>query len=489
MNPIKKLAGQTAIYGLSYIVGRVLNYFLTPYYSWVYETDQYGIVSEMYAYVGFFIVIFTYGMETSFFRFSSKADDPDRVYSTAFMSVLGTSTLLALTLVLFSQPIVNLLAYPEHPEFIIYLGLILALDAIAAIPFAKLRKDNRADKYATVKVINILINIGFNLFFLTPLLLENDQQVGLYRMLNYSYDPEIGVGYVFISNLIASAVTLLLLLPVILNIKFDFDKKLWRKMLIYGYPIAIASIAGIVNEMVDRILLKIFLPGTLEERLSQMGIYSACYKLSMLMTISVQAFKYAAEPFFFSHAENKDAPKIYASVLVYFTIFGCLIFLGVSFFLDVIILILRENYREAKNIVPVLLLANLFLGIFYNLSVWYKIRDKTRYGAVISIGGAIITILLNITLIPIIGYWGSAWATLICYGSMMIISYFWGKKHYFVPYNVRKIGFYLALALAFYSLSWLVDPDGISKYVFNSILLLAFAGIAFVIEKPKKVVT
>jgi len=494
LNQLKKLAGQTAIYGLSSVVGRMLNYLLVPLYTRVFTTEQYGVVTEMYAYVAFLIIILTYGMETAFFRFSSASDDKNKVYSTALVSLIGTSLLFIFLASVFSQPIANWLRYPNHTEYITWFAIIVGLDALSAIPLAKLRELNKAKLFATVNLINIGVNIGLNLFFLVYCRniyeLQGENANWLVRTF---YNPEIGVGYVFISNLIASIVKTALLLPYIINIKLSFNIPLLRKMLWYSSPLLIAGLAGIVNEAIDRIMIKRLLMDIIGEKatLEQLGIYGACYKVSIIIAIFIQAFRFAAEPFFFAQQKEENARKMYSDIMTYFVIACSFIFLGIMMYIDIVMLFVGEDFREGVRVVPILLLANLCLGIYFNLSIWYKLTGKTRYGAYIAIFGAIITLVLNYIWIPSAGYFGGyigpAWATLICYSSMMVVSYIIGQKHFPVNYNLKKIIGYIGLPIVLYFISTSISVDSkVYGLLINTLLLFIFVGVVFFIERSKR---
>ncbi|MFN0274136.1 MAG: polysaccharide biosynthesis C-terminal domain-containing protein [Chitinophagales bacterium] len=447
-NSLRKLAGQTAVYGLSTILVRMLNYLLAPLHTRVFlDQGDYGAISELYAYVTFLNVIFMYGMETAFFRFAKNGNSLQQnrtVFSTAQTSLLFTTLIFLFPLLFLSGNIANVLQYPGQGEYVIYFALIIAFDTLVNIPFAKLRLENKPWKYFTIKLVNVGINIFFNFFFLLPALTGNDK---LFAFTGFVYKPELGVAYVFMANLIASTVTFLIFTRTFFNL--HFDRTLWKKMMRYGLPLIIIGLAGMINETIDRILLKYWLPGTPAENLKQVGIYSAVYKISIFMTLAVQAFRMGAEPFFFNNAAEKNAPRTYADVMKYFVIVCCFIFLLVGMFPEVFKIIIGENYHEGLFIVPILLMANLFLGIYYNQSVWYKLTDKTTFATLIPIVGAAITLVLNFLLIPKIGYQGSAWATLACYGGMVILSYIIGQKYYPVPYNLRKILLYLVLSVLF----------------------------------------
>ncbi len=456
MSILKKLAGQTAIYGLSSIVGRLLNYLLVPIYTRVFlDTAEYGVVTEMYAYAGFFIVIFTYGMETAFFRFESK-DDRQKVFSTSFISILITSILLSAVMILNSESLARMLTLnsdtasslgaSSYNSYIIWFALIFSFDAISAIPFAKLRAENRATRFAVIKLLNIGINILLNIYFI----LIAPEISAKYGTSNFWVPDTAQVSYIFFSNLVASAVTIFLLFPDVSKVQWSFDKVLWRRMIIYALPLMIVGFAGAINEMLDRVLLKFLLPYSYEKNMAALGVYGACYKLSILMTLFTQAYRYAADPFYFSQSEKKDAKTNYADAMKYFVIVGCLIFLGVMLFIDVMKHFIGKEYHGGLHVVPILLMANLALGIYYNLSIWYKLKDKTMIGAYISIGGAIITVALNFWLIPVMGYVGAAWTTLVCYVLMTLISYILGQKNYSVPYAVGRILMYISVSLLLY---------------------------------------
>lgn len=489
MNPLKKLAGQTAIYGLSTIVGRLLNYFLVPLYTHFFLPAEYGVVTEIYAYVAFFIVFLTFGMETTFFRLYNNSEDKSHTYKHAFLIVGVINGGFLSLAVLFSSSIAAWMLYPDHPEYVVWLAMIVVFDAIAAIPLAKLRAENKAKKFAFVQLASIGTNIVLNLFFIAYLKNMYDSH-GNDFFLSSLYNPSIGVGYIFIANIFSSLIKPVLLLKSFPKPgKLSFDRKLVGQMFIYAFPLVIAGFAGIINETLDRILLKRLLYSQGEEfAMTQVGIYGACYKLSILITIFIQAFRYAAEPFFFSEAQGKDHKKIYSKVMTYFVITVTTIFLMVTLYIDVFKwFIPQQAYWEGLKVVPILLMANIFLGIYYNQSIWYKLSDNTKYGALIAIIGACITLLFNYILIPKIGYMGSAWTTLICYASMMLLSYYFGQKIYPIHYNLRKILFYLISAVLLYRLGLVLTFDHIGLTIFIHTLILAlFIWMAYTIEKPLK---
>ncbi len=484
MSLLKKLAGETALYGLSSILGRVLTFvFLTPFLTRIFADDraQIGIQTDLYAWTAFLMVIFTYRMETAFFRFGSKKEDRPTAYKTAKNSVLATSILLVSLLILLAKPIANWLEYPQYSNYIIWFAFILGFDALCAIPFAYLRLEGKALRFASIKLSNLFIHLGFVLFFL---------QIMPSYFPQY-YDPNLGIGYVFIANLIASGFTLLLLLPSYFdrpNHQPDqqaiFDKILLQKMFFYALPLVFAGFAGIINEVLDRILLKNLLEGDASARLVQVGIYGSCYKIAIMMNLFTQAFNYAAEPFFFRNANKKFAKKLYGQIAFLFTLVGCLGFLGIMLFMDIAQYFVGSSFREGLVIVPVLLLANLFLGLYYNVAIWFKLSNQTRYGAYIALIGASITIMANLILIPLMpslgypGYLGSAWATLFCYTIMLLMAYWWGQKHYPIDYPVRKILMYVFIAISIF----LFYSFGLKPYLIPQTLLAYFSSLTLLLS-------
>lgn len=487
MNPFKKLAGQTAIYGLPTIIGRLLNYLLVPLYTRIFVPSEYGVVTELYAYVAFLFVFLTYGMETAYFRFSTSESDKGKVYSTTLFSLLITSSFFVIISFILSDRISSILGYASNPQYIRWFVVILAADALSSIPYAKLRLDNKPLRFALIKIINISTNIFFNIFFLIfiPFLLKNHSVTSLSWLVSNIYNEDIGVGYVFISNLIASILTLLLLLPTIVKLKWQVDLTLLRRMLSYSWPLLVFGFAGVINETFDRIILKHLLPDGIDA-MAQLGIYGACYKVSILMTLFIQTYRYAAEPFFFSHAENTQAKHTYSRLMHYFIIVCLFIFLIIMLNIDTVMLFVGEEYREGVTVIPILLWANLFLGVFYNLSIWFKLTDKTRLGALISICGAIITLVFNFILIPMMGYLGAAWATFICYGFMMVLSWYLGGKHYPINYNIKGALIYSAVTMVIYIISmYTTRLTEFAQFTVNTMLIVLFAGIIYFKEKGK----
>lgn len=496
MSAIRKLASQTALYGFTYFAARLLNFFLTPYYTRILPTADYGSMAEIYAYITFFNVLYTYGMETGYFYFSNHSDNYQNVAGTSFTSLFISSFCISGGVMLFSPMIASTVGYSNHINYILFAAAILFFDTIAVIPFAQLRKEERSGRFALMKFLNIAFNIFFNLFFLglCPFILKNPSFQFAHPFINAIYIPDFGVGYIFLSNVFSSGMVLLFLFPEFRKIPFKMDYVLLKKMFRYSLPILILGFAGMINETLDRILLKWLLVKapqnlTMKQALEQVGIYSACYKLSIFMTLAVQSFRYAAEPFFFAQMKNDDNKTVYARMLKYFSFATSLIFLGVMLFIPLIMNIIGKNYRGAEEVVPILLLANLFFGTFIYISQWYKQTGKTLYGAYISIGGAIITLAINIIFIPYYGYMASAWATFVCYFSMAVASYFLGQKHYPVNYQIERILMYIGLAIGLFGASnWLKDALlggwGINVYLMNLLLFTGYIALFIYLEKP-----
>jgi O-antigen/teichoic acid export membrane protein len=483
-NPIKKLLGQTAIYGLPSIIGRLLNFLLVPLYIGVFKsTSDYGVISQLYAWVAFLVVLLSFGMETAFFRFLQNKEDKNSVFANSFLTVIGVNTLFFLFLLAFNQNIADALLFSDHNEYIILLGAIVCVDATSALPLAKLRAEEKALKFATIQTTSIAVNIGLNLILM------------LYFFNNNR--PEEGVIFILSANLFSSLVKPVFLYKDFLNIKYKFNPQLAKEMLIYAFPLMIGGLAGIVNETIDRILLVHILydgqtAASLMKAKAQVGIYSACYKLSMLVTIIIQAYRYAAEPFFFAQLKNEDKNKIYSKVMNYFVAAVCAVFLLVSLNIDWIKIkfIPNDDYWVGLKVVPILLLANVFLGIYFNQSIWYKLSNQTRFGAYIAIAGAILTIAINRIFIPTYGYMASAWATMIVYAFQMVVSYFLGQKYYPIKYNLRKFFLYLGSSILFFFIAskMTFEEGSILKFFVNNGLLILFVGLVWFIEKPAKTI-
>ena len=454
MSGIKKLAGQTAIYGLSTILGRFLNVFLTFWLTYVYGAEQFAIFSLAYAYVTFLNVIFTYGMETSYFRFVQNPKYKNDVYSTSMLSIIFTTLVFTAAMLFYAPQIANVWRVPENVEYVKWFAWIIALDTLSAIPFARLRQQGRPIMYAAAKIANIVIYVALTYFFIKicPELLKKNNDSFILLV----YDPSIGIGYTFIANLIASAFTLLLLAKELFSIQLRFSFTLWKEMMIYSWPLLLVGLGGMVNEVISRIMLDYRLPFSYEKNKTEVGIFNANMKVAALVNIFIQVFRIGAEPFFFNEAGKTDARKTYARVMKIFVIISCIIFLVVALFADTIwgqyLVGVKKHpeYAEGINTIPIIALAYVCLGIYYNLTVWYKLTDKTIYGAYITLSGAIITIVLNYITIPYFGYWGSAWVTLACYAFMMFISYKQGQKHYRIPYAWKKLTAYVVISIVLY---------------------------------------
>jgi O-antigen/teichoic acid export membrane protein len=472
----KNLFKQTAIYGLATVLPRMLSFLLVMLHTGKLVKADYGETTILLAYMVFFNVILSYGMETAFFRFYNSEDDKNKVVETSTISVFWTSMGFLFVSLFFKETISNWINVDV--EFVTFAIWILVLDALVIIPFSKLRAQQRPIVYAIIKIGNVFINMALNLFFLLylPQLAQNNPD----SFIATFYFDDFQVGYIFLANLIASLVTFLVLSPNYFHVKWNFDFKLWKKMMQYGFPILIAGIAFAVNEHLDKIILEYLLPK--ETGKAEVGAYAACYKLGLFMVLFATAFRLGIEPFFFSHAKNENAKQTYAVITKFFVIFGSLILLTVIVFADLLkmIMIKDESYWEAMKIVPLIILANFFLGIYNNLSVWYKLTDKTKIGAYISIVGAVLTLVLNYLLIPKYSYMGSAIGTIIAYGSMMVISYVLGNKYYPVPYDMKKIGGYLGLSILFSILSFYFFRE---NYFIGIPLILVFTYFIYFNEK------
>lgn len=475
-NPFKKLAGQTAVYGLGTMVPRLLNYLLVPLYVRVFETSVYGQSTEIYAWIALFMALLTYGMETTFFRFG-KGEDYRKVYGNIMTSILSTTGLFVLIVAVFHPWMAGLIGYGDKSIYILLAGLIVAADAISAIPFCVLRQRGMAKRFSMIKVANVCTNVGCNLFFLLVIPGKSTQWAAML------FGEEAGLlTWVFVSNLIASCLNLVLLRSQLKEIKLQYDAGLMKRLVRYAVPIMLVSLIGMVNEVADKLAIK-YLVADKATALSQLGIYGASYKLAVLMTIFVQMFRYASEPFFFSKADDRNSPQLFADVMKYFVICGLVIFLGVVLYMDVFGYFVGgrgSNYREGLGIVPIVLMANLFLGIVFNLSIWYKLSDRTQCGTVITAIGAGVTLACLVGLIPVIGYWGAAIAHLGCYTVMIIVSYLWGQRVYKIPYDVKRIAGYIAFALVLYGLSVVFKPENmVLMYALNTLYLLIFLGVAY----------
>ncbi len=482
---LRKLAKETVIYGGSTVLNKVLNLILVaPYLTRVFKDDQgeYGIHGLMYAFAGFLLVTLTYGMETAFFRFGNKEEERAKAFSTAAISLMISTLFFVGLIIAFSPSIAGFLTEPGDWLYVVYFALIIGLDTLVAIPFASLRLENRPIRFGIYKMVNVLINAIVMLLLLevVPRWFNTDNGWGAW------YDPDKKLHYVFIANLVASLITFLLFLPYYTRLKGGFDRQLWRKMVTYALPLVVVGIAGMINQLADRYFLKEWLPGTFEENKLQLGIYVGCIKIAVLMNLFTQGFKFAAEPFFFRNASRADAAKIYADVGQAFTLVGSVAFLGLMLYIDIAKHIVASSYHSGLAVVPVLLIAYLFLGLYYNFAIWYKLKDKTHIGAWIACGGAVITITGNYLLIPIIGLMGAAWSALICFFCMCVACYWIGRRYYPIPYPIGRMMSYLLLAIGLFGLSeWLkpMFPALPLRLVVNTAILLLYAGLIFALER------
>lgn len=477
---IKRLAKETAVYGLSSIIGRILNWLLVPMYVRVLaNTEQFGIVTNLYAWTALLLVILTYGMETGFFRFiNAEEKEPMKVYSTSLISVGVTSLLFIGAGALLLHPIAGALGYARTPEYVMLLMVIVAIDAFSCIPFAYLRHTCRPLKFAFVKLLNIFLTIGLNVFFLIvcPWLYARFPET-----VSWFYVPGYGVGYIFISNLIASAVTLLVLFRELTGFRYKFDFTLWKRIIGYSLPILVLGIAGVLNQSVDKILFP-FLFSDRAYADSQLGIYGACFKIAVIMVMFTQAFRYAYEPFIFAKNKSDDCKQAYAEAMKYFIIFALFIFLGVMFYLDIIKYFVSPAYYPGLKVVPVVMLGSLFSGIYFNLSLWYKLTDETRWGAYFSLLGCVLTVGIIVGFAPVYSYMACAWASFVCNLAMMLLSYFVGQKKYPIRYDLKTIFIYSAVTAVLYAAAFVpVIPDEWLRLGYRSVLLLLF--VLFVIKR------
>ena len=473
MSVLKKLAGETVIYGLPSIVGRFLNWWLTPLYTWIFVPAEFGILSNILAYVAFFQVILTYGMETSYFRYASRSEKPEKIFSTSMVSIGVTSVVFIIVIVLFSENIASWIGYKGHQNYIVWMGMTVAFDALCSIPFAKLRLQSKTMRFSIFKLINIGLSILLNVFwiYLCPKILASNPN----SIVHYLYDEKIGIGYAFISYFVASFVTFLLFIPDFKIKRGDFEFKILKQLLKYGWPILIIGIAGMVNLNIDKILLPKF---TKIDPIGELGIYSASSKLAILMALFIQAFRFSFEPFLFSHYKNEDSKRVYAVIMKYFVILGLTILLGVIFYMDIFKYFIgstKMGYHEGIKVVPWLLLGNLLLGVFYTQSLWYKLTDQTYFGARFAIFGAIITIILNVTLIPLFGYMACGYTFFIASLFMTVLSYVVGQKYFPIKYDLKRIGAYFLVSIILYTTAkYIVFGNFYLRNLFHTFLFFIF---------------
>jgi O-antigen/teichoic acid export membrane protein len=474
MSIFKRLAGETMIYGMSYILPRILHYIIFTFYLTYKFTAQedYGIYLELYAYAAILLVLYKYGMETAFFRFSTgDKGDMERSFSSSTLSIITTTLVFTSVFVVLAPDIARWLQYPDKQEYVYWFAAIIGIDAITAIPFARYRLENRPVRFAVYKIFNTVFTIILVVFFLdiAPWM----KGMGWDSLLAF-YDESKQLDYVFISNLMASSAVLLLLIPQFRKIQWRFNPVFWKKMLLYGLPLTLVAASGVINQSFSIPIIKYIYGSSIQDNLVAAGIYGAAAKLALIMNLFTIAFNYAAEPFFFSSSSRKDSPELYAVTARAFALFGSIFFLGVLLYKDIIVLVLGPNYRADTYILPILLMSYIFLGLYYNISIWYKLKDKTHIGAIISIGGAVVTLLVNFIFIPKIGTIAAAWASFTCYASMMVAGYYVGKRFFPIPYDIGRIAYYILLSLGFYWVSLLIR-----EYLEQSSLILIFNTFLF----------
>lgn len=476
MSNLKSLAKDTAIYGMSSILGKFLNYLLVPLYtaSFSAESGGYGVVTNIYAVVALLQVLLIYGMETGFFRFANrKEENENTVYSSILISVGSTSLLFVFLSLVFLSPLSSWFGYADHPEYLGIMAVVVAMDAFQSIPFAYLRHKKRPIKFAAIKLFSIAFGILLNLFFL---LLCPWLHTHYPETISWFYDPSYGVGYVFVANFITTLTQMFFFIPELRGFSYKYDRELMKRIFRYSFPLLILGLVGILNQTIDKILFPFLYPDENEARV-QLGIYGATTKIAMVMAMFTQAFRYAYEPFVFSKSKDSDQRAVYARVMKFFIIFALLAFLVVMFYLDVLRYIIAPDYWEGLAVVPIVMGAELFMGIYFNLSFWYKLIDETRWGAYFSLIGCAIIIVLNVLFVPVYGYWACAWAGFAGYAVITVLSYVWGQKKYPIHYDLKGIGIYVLLAIILGGISLLVVPSNIIlRLLFRTVLLCIFIG-------------
>ncbi len=478
MAGIGSLAKDTAVYGISSIVGRFLNWCLVPLYTIMFPPEEYGVVTYVYSVVALALIILTYGMETGFFRFANhdKWKDPMTVYSTSLISLATTSTLFVAAVACFLGPVTHAMECEGHSSYVMMMAVCVAIDAFLAIPYSYLRYRKRPMRFATLRLINIGINIGLNLFFI---LLCPKLQQWCPEAVSWFYRPDFGIGYIFLSNLIASVINLVLMVPELRGFRWRFDRRLLREMLVYSAPLLVLGVAGVMNQTIDKLLYP-SLVADQAEAMTGVGIYGANYKVAIVMVMFIQAFRFAYEPFIFSQAKEQGASKLkaYSDAMKYFVLFALMLFMGVMFYLDILKYFIAPSYFSGLKVVPVIMMAELFFGIFYNLSLWYKLTDRTIWGMWFSLFGLAVTVTLNVILVPRIGYMGCAFAALCSYGLMMIASYIIGRRKYPINYQTGRIASYFAIAAVCYVIGMYCLPDSRPvEYIVRFLILSFFAWI------------
>ncbi len=496
MAGIKSLAKETAVYGLSSIIGRFLNWCLVPLYVYVFPTDEYGIVSYLYSFTAVALVILNYGMETGFFRFANSSEDPEKVYTTSLVSVGTTSLIFMVLLTALIHPVADAMLLPDNWTFVWMLGMIVAVDAFSNIPFAYLRFKKKAFRFAGIKLLNVGLTIALNLLFILacPALMKS-----VPWLVSWFYAPlggeSFGIGWIFVANMIATLVVLLCLLPELTGRKIRFDKGLLKKMLKYSWPLLILGVAGILSQNMGQIIIPYLFMGHEEEARSMVGIYGANIKIAIVMVMFTQAFRYAYEPFIFAQAKGEGETKLkaYADAMKFFVVFGLFIFLGVMFFLPVIKYFVSAAYWAGLQVVPIMMIAELCFGVFFNLSVWYKVSDRTQWGMYMSLICFVVMLLMNLWLVPAIGipdgYIGSAYAALTAYAAVMVISYFVGRHYYPIPYELSRMGLYTLLALALYAGGMFIEGVFAPWLVYTTrmLMLVVYLGVVCNFEDVPKI--
>ena len=476
MSEVRKLAGQTAIYGLGTIIPRFLNYaVLTPFYTRIFsDTRDYGVITEIYAWMVLLLVILTYGMESGFFRFSQEKENNEKVYGTALVSLFVTSVLFIILANVFIKPLSALMNYRNNPDYIRMFAGIVAIDAFTAIPFAKLRRDNRPGLFSIIKIANVFVTISLVFFLLRIAPGIWERSTGWFKKV---YNPEYKVGYVFMANLISSSITLLMVIPVIIRVKLKFDLGIWKRMINYSFPLLLAGISGTINDALDKIILRRLLGN--DEGLSAVGEYGAGYKIGVLMALFIQMYRFAAEPFFFERAKKSGAKESYAFMMKYFILVMLIIYLVINLYITGFQYIVGENYRESIIVVPIISMAYLLYGIYINHSIWYKLNDLTYYAVYITLIGAAVTVIINIAFVPEFGYMAAAWAHIASYGSMIIFSFIFARNHFVVDYKIGEIIPYFVIVLAMVIFSLFYKYRSLTQeMIINTLFMLGYIGYA-----------
>ena len=485
MAGVKSLMKDTAIYGVSSIIGRFLNWLLVPLYTIMFPVAEYGVVTFVYSVVALAMVILTYGLETGFFRFANheRWKDPMEVYSTCLISLAATSTAFVVIVAALLRPTTHWLEYDGHPSYVLMMAVCVALDAFLALPFSYLRFAKRPFRFATIRLVNIGLNIGLNLFFilLCPWLMKHAPAT-----VTWFYRPDFGIGYIFLANLIASIVNFVMMIPELRGFPWKFNRTLWRQIMAYSAPLLVLGVAGIMNQTIDKILYPMLIPDR-AEAMAGLGVYGANYKIAIVMVMFTQAFRFAYEPFIF--AQNKEAAPgdknaSYRQAMNWFVAFGLVIFLGVMFYLPVLRYFISPRYFEGLKVVPIIMMAELFAGIFFNLSLWYKLSDRTIWGTWFSLMGLGVTVLLNVLFVPHFGYMACAWAALGCYGFMMVASWAVGNRKYPIGYDLKLLGLYFLAAMLLWGASMLMTVgNNWIDFPLRALLLALFGGCVLFLNR------